>query len=482
MTDIQRNIMPETATLRAASQRLNEGVGGLILLVDETGALSGVLTDGDFRRAVLAGGDLDQPVSNCMNRNFQSASKETPREQLLQRLDHRIRHLPLLDRDGRPVDMVSWNEIWRMPISEPSLGGNELKYVADCINTMWISSQGAYIGKFEKAVCDYVGAPYGLTTSNGTTALQLALVALDIGRGHEVIVPSTTFGACGNAVIHAGATPVFVDIDRRTKTIDPAAIEAAITPRTKAIMPVHLYGHPADMDAILDIAARHGLKVVEDCAEAIGAEYKGRRVGTFADVGCFSFFANKVVTTGEGGFVTTKDEALHRRMKRLRDHGMEPGRRYWHVEPGFNFRMTNMQAAVGLAQMERVDAFLEGRLKVARLYTELLSGVDGISVPFVANWAKSIYWLYVVEVDGDRDALIRRLAKRGIETRYVFPALHLQPAFGSQAANTRPVSERYAQQGLCLPLSNTMTEEDARRVVRTVIEEHRANQVLTTHA
>jgi perosamine synthetase len=236
------------------------------------------------------------------------------------------------------------------------------------------------------------------------------------------------------------------------------------------------------MDAILDIAARHTLKVVEDCAEAIGAEYKGKRVGTLGDVGCFSFFANKVVTTGEGGFVTTKDEKLHHRMKRLRDHGMEPGRRYWHVEPGFNFRMTNMQAAVGLAQMERVDAFLEGRLKVARLYTELLSGVEGIRVPFVANWAKSIYWLYVFEVDGDRDALMKRLAKRNVETRYVFPALHLQPAFGSQAANTRPVAERYAEQGLCLPISNTITEEDARRVVRTVIEEHQANQAITTHA
>ena len=211
-----------------------------------------------------------------MNRQFQSGSRDVPREAILKRLDHRIRHLPLLDDAGRPVDMVSWNEIWRMPISEPSLGGNELKYVADCINTMWISSQGAYIGKFEKAVSDFIGVPFGLTVSNGTNALQLALVALKIGRGDEVIVPSITFGACGNAVIHAGATPVFVDIDAQTKTIDPAAIEAAITPRTKAIMPVHLYGHPADMDPILEIAARHGLKVVEDCAEAIGAEYKGR--------------------------------------------------------------------------------------------------------------------------------------------------------------------------------------------------------------
>ena len=482
MTDIARNIIAETATLRAASQRLNEGVGGLILVVDGGGVLKGVLTDGDFRRAVLGGGDLDQPVGRYMNRQFQSESQDSPRDAILKRLDHRIRHLPLLDDAGRPVDMVSWNEIWRMPISEPSLGGNELKYVADCINTMWISSQGAYIGKFEKAVTDYIGTPFGLTTSNGTNALQLALAALGIGRGDEVIVPSITFGACGNAVIHAGATPVFVDIDARTKTIDPAAVEAAITPRTKAIMPVHLYGHPADMDPILEIAARHGLKVVEDCAEAIGAEYKGRRVGTFGDVGCFSFFANKVVTTGEGGFVTTKDEALHLRMKMLRDHGMEPGRRYWHVEPGFNFRMTNMQAAVGLAQMERIDAFLQGRLDVARLYTELLSDVAGIRVPFVANWAKSIYWLYVVEVDGDRDALITRLAKRGVETRYVFPPLHVQPAFGSQPANTRPVSERYAAEGLCLPLSNVMTEDDARRVVLTIVEELHANQALTAHA
>jgi len=475
MSDVARNIMPQSASLRAASERLNEGVGGLVLVVDDDGVLTGILTDGDFRRAVLGGGGLDDPLSLHMNRQFTSMPSGAAREEILRRLDGRIRHMPLVDDAGRPVELVSWNEIWRVSISEPTLGGNELKYVADCINTMWISSQGTYVTKFEQAVTDFVGASYGLTTANGTAALQLALHALDIGAGDEVLVPAITFGACGNAVIHNGATAVFVDIDEHTKTISPAAIEAAITPRTKAIMPVHLYGHPCDMDPIMEIAERHGLRVIEDCAEAIGAEYNGRRVGTFGDIGCFSFFANKVITTGEGGFVTTDDELLIKRMKRLRDHGMEPGRRYWHVEPGYNFRMTNLQAAVGLAQIERIDAFMEHRLGIAKVYAEELTGVRGIRLPFQANWAKHIYWLYCIEVDTNRDALIERMLKRGVETRYVFPPLHIQPAFGSQPENTLPVSERYAANGICLPVSAAMTNDDARRVATILGQELHAN-------
>ena len=295
--DIANNILPQTATLREASERLNAGVGGIILVVDGNGAMTGVLTDGDMRRALLAGGTLEDPVEGRMNRNFQSVRNGISREEALKRLDNRIRHMPILDEHDRPQDMVSWTEIWSLPISEPSLGGNELKYISDCIQTMWISSQGAYISKFETSVKDFLGAPYSLTTSSGTTALQLAIAALGIGAGDEVLIPAVTFGACANAVIHAGATPLFVDIDPYTKTMDVASARSAVTENTKAMMPVHLYGHPCDMDPIMEMAAEYGLKVIEDCAEALGAEYKGRRVGTFGDVGCFSFYANKIITT-----------------------------------------------------------------------------------------------------------------------------------------------------------------------------------------
>ena len=467
--DIKDNVLPQTASLRDASERLNSGVGGIILVVDDNGAMTGMLTDGDMRRALLAGGALEDTVDTRMNRNFQSVRDGISREDALRRLDNRIRHMPILDDHDRPLDMVSWTEIWSLPISEPSLGGNELKYISDCIQTMWISSQGAYIGKFETALQEFLGAPYSLSTSSGTTALQLAIAALNIGPGDEVLIPAITFGACANAVIHAGATPVFVDVDPYTKTLDSAAARDAITEHTKAMMPVHLYGHPCDMDPIMEIATEHGLKVIEDCAEALGAEYKGRRVGTFGDVSCFSFYANKVITTGEGGMVVTGDEALYQRMGLLRDHGMSPERRYWHLEAGFNYRMTNLQAAVGLAQMECIEDFLARRLEVARVYTEGLRGLNGVTLPPEADWAKSIYWLYCIEVDpAERDRLMARLRDKGIDTRPIFPPLHIQPAYGSCPPGAFPVSEAYAAGGISLPSSNALCNDDAERVVEEI--------------
>src|SRR5690606_25461417 len=281
-----------------------------------------------------------------------------------------------------------------------------------------------------------------------------------------VIVPNTTFGASANVVIHAGAKPVFVDIEPVTWTLDTQKLEAAITPNTKAIMPVHLYGHPCDMDPIMAIARKHGLKVVEDCAEALGAEYKGRKVGLIGDVGCYSFFANKVITTGEGGMVLCRDQALMERMSLLRDHGMSKQRRYWHLEAGFNYRMTNLQAALGLAQMERIETFLAQRESVVARYNERLSGLDGIRTPRTASWARNIHWLYSIEVDAevagfDRDYLAEALRRAGIETRPVFPPLHVQPAYGSAVPGLFPVSERFALEGMSLPTSNGLSMESA---------------------
>ena len=234
-------------------------------------------------------------------------------------------------------------------------------------------------------------------------------------------------------------------------------------------MPVHLYGHPCDMDPIMEIARARGLMVIEDCAESLGAEYKGRKVGLIGDVGCFSFFANKVITTGEGGMVVTRDPALHARMELLRDHGMSKERRYWHLEAGYNFRMTNLQAALGLAQIERIEGFLEARRRIVGHYHQRLGAIEGIRTPPEAPWAHNIHWLYSIEVDPagcrlDRDRLAKALKEEGIDTRPVFPPLHLQPAFGSGEAGRFPASERFADRGLSLPTSNSMTVDDAERV------------------
>jgi perosamine synthetase len=269
--DISRNILPLHSTLRQVLERLNAGVQGVILMVDTDGRLQGLFTDGDSRRALLGGAPLDCPAEAHMNRRFTFGSVTHSRQENLKLLTEKIRHIPVLDAAGRPVALISWAELWRLPVMEPSLGGNELKYVSDCIASNWISSQGKYVTSFEDAFRQYIGTPHALCVSSGTTALHLTLAALDIGPGDEVIMPDLTFAATANVAIHLGAIPVLADVTRETWTLDPAAIESKITPRTRAIMPVHLYGHPCDMDPILEIAVKHSLLVIEDCAESLGA-------------------------------------------------------------------------------------------------------------------------------------------------------------------------------------------------------------------
>ena len=487
MKDIRRNLLPPSATLREVMTLLNQGVYGAVLIVDEGGVMRGLFTDGDIRRALLGGATLDAFAEQHMQRKYTTGSTARSHSENLALLSKSIRHVPILDELGRPVEMISWAEIWRLPVMEPSLGGNELKYASDCITSGWISSQGEYVGRFEKAFCEFGDAQHSLCVSSGTTALHLALVALGIGPGDEVIVPNLTFAATANVVMHCGARPVFADVSRATWTVTAADIEPRITPRTKAIIPVHLYGHPCDMDPILELAKRHGLKVIEDAAEALGAEYKGRKVGTLGDVGCFSFFANKVITTGEGGMTTTNDRALHEHMQVLRDHGMQKSRRYWHLFPGFNYRMTNLQAAIGLAQMERIDAFLDNRQQVARRYNERLGALDGIILPPEAEWARNIYWLYSILIDEQRagvtrDQIAARLGTHGIDSRPFFYPVNIMPPYEWANAESYPVTEWISARGLSLPTSKSMSVEDVDRVcteIEAIVGHHQVMQAHT---
>lgn len=484
--DITRNLLPLRSTLRQVLERLNVGVQGVILMVDDDGCLRGLFTDGDARRALLGGASLDADAEAYMTRKFTAGSIRASRQENLRLLNEKIRHLPLLDDSGRPVDLITWAELWRLPIMEPSLGGNELKYVSDCIASNWISSQGKYVTSFEDAFKTFVGSQNALCVSSGTTALHLALAALDIGNGDEVIMPDLTFAATANVVIHRGGVPVLADVSRETWTLDPAQIEEKITDRTRAIMPVHLYGHPCDMDPILDIASRHGLKVIEDCAESLGAQYKGRQTGTMGDVGCFSFFANKVITTGEGGMVTTPDPALHSKMAILRDHGMSKEKRYWHLYPGYNYRMTNLQAAVGLAQMERIQDFLAHRADVVARYNEHLGRLRGFQLPPCASWAHNIYWLYSLVIDEaeagiTRAELAAKLAERGIETRPFFYPVHIQPPYLAFAKGDFSTTEWLSDRGLSLPTANDILLEDVDRVCNAIEEIVSYRRVVSDH-
>lgn len=357
-----------------------------------------------------------------------------------------------------------------IPIYQPDLSGNELRYVTDCIKSTWISSLGRYIDAFEASFATYCGVRFGISCANGTVALHLVLEACGIGRGDEVIVPTLTFVATANAVRYTGAKPVFIDSNPYTWTIDPGLIEEKITRRTKAIIAVHLYGHPADMDPILELAERHHLLVIEDAAEAHGAEYKGQKVGSLGHAAAFSFYGNKVITTGEGGMIVTNDPALAERARFLKDHGMSKEKRYWHPEVAYNYRLTNIQAAIGLAQLERIDEVIEKKRKIATWYNHELADCEMITLPPGAPWARSVYWLYSVllseKTRADRDQLMCILKQNGIDSRPFFYPMHQLPPYKSSLPF--PVAEKLSAVGINLPSYIALCREKIELICRVL--------------
>ena len=365
-----------------------------------------------------------------------------------------------------------------IPVYEPVLAGNEQKYVRECIETGWVSSLGKYVTRFEEDFAAYCGARYGVSLSSGTTALHLSLLALGIGPGDEVIIPAFTLIVSANVVIQAGARPVLVDVDPLTWCINPARIEEAITPRTRAIMAVHMYGHPCDMPRLQEIADRHGLHIIEDGAEAHGAEVNGRCVGSFGIANAFSFYGNKIITTGEGGMVLTDDEVVAERLRLLRNQAFgEP--RFVHQEMGFNYRMTNVQAAIGCAQLETLDEKIDAKRRIAQCYTDLFAGDPRLILPYEAPWAKNVYWMYGVvlqdDVEVSKEALMHALKQDGVETRSFFCPMHLQPVFqrGGDArfpdcSGRYPVSERLWARGLYLPSGPGLIDEQLSEVAEKV--------------
>lgn len=350
-----------------------------------------------------------------------------------------------------------------IPVYEPFLDDNVRKYVLDCVESGWISSLGEYVGRFEGAFSRYCGVPHGVGTSNGTTALHLALKVLSVGPGDEVVVPGLTFVASANAVHYTGASPIFVDVDPKSWCMDLDDVRRKLTSRTRAIMAVHLYGHPVDVDPLMELARAHALWVVEDAAEAHGATYKGRRVGGLGHVGCFSFYGNKIITTGEGGMLVTADPHLAERAAFLRDHAMDPHRRYWHSEVGFNYRMTNIQAAIGCAQLERIEEILERKRRIAELYNQGLAGIPGLVLPSRAAWAGHVYWMYSVLVEDafgmDRDRVIAALRDRGVDSRPFFVPLHELPPYRAGYDLHLPVAEALSRGGLNLPSGPRLSRE-----------------------
>jgi len=461
-------LVSEQATMREVVRALDRNGHGIVFLIDAQRRLKGVATDGDVRRGILRGLALEARAAEFMTAQPVKSRQGEPLEVLFGRMSDQVRHIPIVDQDDRVVDYATLSQVVRVPVASPSLGGNELRYVTECIVTNWISSQGTFVKEFERRVAEFCRTPHAVAVSNGTVALHLALVLEGLGPGDEVIVPALSFVATANAVRYTGATPVFVDVDPATWTINPEQVAARLSPRTKAIIPVHLYGHPADMDPLLALADAHGLAVIEDAAEAHGAEYRGRRVGSLGRLGCFSFFGNKIVTTGEGGMLTMSDARLAEQARLLRDHGMSQERKYHHEVIGFNYRLTNLQAAIGVAQMERVETMLARRQWLRERYEALLREEPRVQLLTQAPWARAVTWLFTVLLeDGvDRDEVMRRLAQHGIDSRPVFSALHQLPPY--QTGDALPVAESIARRGLTLPTAVELEEADVVRVVKAL--------------
>lgn len=449
---IEKMLCKENDSLLDVMLIINENTMGMAFVINKEKKLIGTVTDGDIRRGLIENISLSDSILKVTNKKCIYGIENEPYNSLINKINEKVKVIPIVGKNNIVIDYFECKQSINFPVATPNLNGNEFKYLTDAFLSTWISSSGEYIDKFEKMFSTYSDCKYGITCANGTVALHLALVALDIGKGDEVIIPDLTFAATINAVIHAGATPVIVDIEEESWCIDPVKIEEAITKKTKAIIPVHLYGQSCDMANIMKIAKKHELKVIEDCAEAHGAIYNGKKVGSFGDIGCFSFFGNKVITTGEGGMCTTNNQVLDEKLRKLRDHGMCKSKRYWHDVVGYNYRLTNMQAAIGLAQLERIDQIHANRKKYNDSYQATLNNEVFYSQKNCKNRAK-IVWLssFLINKKYNRDQFLKNLKNKGVDARPFFYPLSDMDIYKKYSKKFTTITHKTSYLGINLP-------------------------------
>lgn len=451
-------------SLFSALEIMHKGGKKIVFIVDNDNRLKNVLTDGDIRELLIAGHKLSEKVSNFLKKDFVYAREDEKQSKIIAKLSERIKIVPIVDKNMRVIDYAQLDKDVHMPIAAPNLAGKELTYLIDAFLSTWISSSGKYIEIFENEFAKFCGTKYAVAVSNGTAALHLALTALGVKEGDEVIVPDLTFAATINAVLHAKATPVIVDVEKDYWTVDPKEIEKAITVKTKAIIPVHLYGQPCNMKQIMNIAKKHNLFVVEDCAEAHGAEFNNKKVGSFGNVGCFSFFANKIITTGEGGMCVMNNRTIYEKMRVLRDHGMSKTKKYWHTQVGFNYRMTNLQAAIGCAQLEKLNQLLRVRQDLENKYREIFKNIPFIEFQKILPDRKKVTWLVSVLIKNrKRNFYLKKLLANKIDVRPFFYSLSSMPIYKKYLfSNTN--SLQISKQGLNLPTGADIKEADIQKI------------------
>lgn len=448
-------LIKEGSTIADALKSSNKEPFGICFFQNEKGKLAALFTDGDLRRLLIEKGNLNYKIVKSDFKDFQFVIKGTSLKKMIELCNSKIKILPILDDNGFLVDyFIYQNKNSSIQISQPDLlKGNELKYLLDAFNSTWISSSGKYIKQFETSFSDFVDCKYGVSTSNGTVAIQLALTALNIGEGDEVIVPNITFAATINAVLHCGAIPVLAEVEEEFWTIDPESIKNNLTKKTKAIIPVHIYGQICNMDAICQIADQHGIHIVEDCAEAHGGMYSDKKVGSYGVISTFSFFGNKIITTGEGGMCTTNSDFYYQKMLLLRDHGMSPKKKYWHDIVGFNFRMTNLQAAIGCAQLEKIDDILKRNSIIESRYKEILKEQNIQWQSDKDPKRKRVVWI-VTGMSNKRNLIIERGVKHGIDVRRFFYPLCEMDIYNRYSKGNYLISSKLSEYGFSLPTHN----------------------------
>tara|TARA_R110002033_G_scaffold9971_2_gene32715 strand:+ start:39026 stop:40450 length:1425 start_codon:yes stop_codon:yes gene_type:complete len=449
---IKKLISNSENTILEVMKTIHSNGKGISFITDNKNKLVGIVTDGDIRQAILNGFELNTKISIIMNKNFIYGNIKESYSSLKTKMSDFVYIIPLLNDTNEIIDYFEFKQNLYFPVAIPNLEGNEFNYLTDAFMSNWISSNGEYIHRFEKAFSEYSNCKFGLTCSNGTAAIHLALMALDIKEDDEVIIPDLTFAATINTILYVNAKPVIVDVEENSWCIDPKKIEQAITKNTKAIIPVHLYGQVCDMTAIMRIAKKYNLKVIEDCAEAHGAMFKEKKVGSIGDIGCFSFYGNKIITTGEGGICITSNKKLLEKMKILRDHGMNPNKRYWHDIIGYNYRMTNLQAAIGLAQLERIEEILTNR----KIYEEKYKNILNNKIfTFQQNLQdrKKVTWLVSILLNEqiNRDDFITILKKEGIDSRPFFYPLSAMPIYENYCDKDTPIAHKLSKFGINLP-------------------------------
>ncbi|MEK9571271.1 MAG: aminotransferase class I/II-fold pyridoxal phosphate-dependent enzyme [Paracoccaceae bacterium] len=462
-----------TSTLRSVLKKIDQNALGFCAITNIAEEVIGLITDGDIRRHIISGGDLNTTVAEIMITDFFYGTPDDSYVALNKMMSDKIKFIPILDESKKFINVVTQTGTSFLPILEPDLGHEELENVQRCFATNWISSNGAFVAEFEENFSKLHNKRHALAVSNGTVALHLALVALGIGPGDDVIVPTLTFAASAAAIVQAGARPVFCECDDAL-CIDPQAIEELITDNTKAVIAVHLYGRVADMALLGQICEKFGLILIEDSAEAIGSTFNGELTGTFGDASTFSFFGNKTITTGEGGMILFKDENTFQKAQILRDHGMSKSKRYWHDHIGFNYRLTNMQAAVGVAQLKKLDSIITKKRDIMFKYIEYCANNK-----YIAKYSqertheKNSNWLFYVIFNDEINVinLAKFLHKRQIDTRPIFYPLHWMPPYNAYPRSKCLKRSTYANKhGICLPSSPSLSNENLERIISVLDE------------